>query len=69
MVLIVQGNQYQVNQFGMPIDGGAFRAEGNVVTSQSSYTGAMEQYRVTLEGDVLRMQDAWGGLWIYQRIQ
>jgi hypothetical protein len=69
VILIVQGNQFQVNQYGMPIDAGMFAVQANVLTSQSSYTGALEQYQFALEGNVLKLQDAWGGLYVYQRVQ
>ena len=69
VILIVQGNQFQVNQFGMAVDAGMFATQANVLTTQSSYTGAQEQYQFALEGDVLKLKDAWGGLYSYQRIQ
>lgn len=69
VILLVQGNQFQVNQYGMAIDAGMFAIEGDVITTQSSYTGAMEQYRIALEANVLRLQDAWGGMYIYRRLQ
>jgi hypothetical protein len=69
VLLIVQGNQFQVNQYGMAIDAGMFVVQGNMLTSQSAYTGVMEQYQFALDGNVLRLQDAWGGLYVYQRIQ
>lgn len=69
VILIVQGNQFQVNQFGMAVDAGMFAIESGVLTTQSSYTGALEQYRIVLEADVLQLQDGWGGLWVYQRLQ
>jgi hypothetical protein len=69
VVLLIQGNQFQVNQFGMAIDGGVFQVQQNVITSQSAYTGEIQQYYFALEGNVLRFQDAWGGLYVYQRIQ
>lgn len=69
VLLIVQGHQFQVNQYGMPVDAGMFVIQGDVISSQSAYTGALEQYRFALEGNQLRLQDAWGGMYLYQRIQ
>ena len=56
VILIVQGNQFQVNQYGMAVDTGMFATEANVLTTQSSYTGAQEQYQFALEGDVLQLR-------------
>lgn len=69
VILIVQGNEFQVNQWGMAIDAGRFAIQSDVITTQSVYTGAMEQYRFALRGDVLTLQDAWGGQYVYQRLQ
>lgn len=69
VLLLVQGNQFQVNQWGMAIDAGLFAIQSDVITTQSSYTGALEQYRFALQGNVLTLQDAWGAQYVYQRIQ
>jgi hypothetical protein len=69
VILIVQGNEFQVNQYGMAIDAGMFATQANVLTTQSSYTGALEQYQFELEVNVLKLQDASGGLYVYQRLQ
>ncbi|HNP37785.1 MAG TPA: hypothetical protein PKK10_18230, partial [Woeseiaceae bacterium] len=69
VILIVQGDQFQVNQFGMPIDAGMFALQGNVLTTQSSYTGTLEQYWFALEPDVLQLEDSYGGVYVYQRLQ
>lgn len=50
-------------------DNDLFATEANVLTTQSSYTGSLEQYRFVLDGDVLRLQDGAGGLYVYQRLQ
>lgn len=68
-VLIIQGQQYQINQMGMAIDAGMFMIEGNMIVSQSAYTGVTEQYLFGLQGNILQLQDAWGGLYVYQRLQ
>ncbi len=69
VILIVEGDQFQVNQYGIAVDAGRFAIQGNVLTTQSSYTGAIDQYRFALESAVLRLQDSYGGLYVYQRLQ
>ncbi len=69
VILIVQGDQFQVNQFGFAIDAGRFAIQGNVLTTQSNYTGATEQFWFSLEPAVLKLQDGYGGLYVYQRLQ
>ncbi|HEX2139820.1 MAG TPA: clostripain-related cysteine peptidase [Woeseiaceae bacterium] len=69
VILIVQGEQFQVNQYGLSIDAGMFAIQGDVLMTRSSYTGALEQYRFALEANVLRLQDGYGGLYVYQRLQ
>lgn len=69
MILIVQGDQFQVNQFGMPIDAGVFAIQNDVLVTQSRFTGVAERFGFSLQPDVLRLQDAWGALYVYQRLQ
>lgn len=69
VILIIQGQQFQVNQYGMAIDAGMFQVQGNVLVSQSAYTGALEQYQFAYQADVLQLRDAWGGVYVYRRIQ
>lgn len=68
-ILIIQGQQFQLNQFGMAVDAGVFAIQGNIVTTQSAYTGVMEQYQLILQGDYLQFQDGWGNVYQYRRIQ
>jgi hypothetical protein len=69
VILLVQGNQFQINQYGIAIDAGMFVIQGDMLATQSAHTGQYEQYRFSLEGNVLRFQDAWGGQYVYQRLQ
>jgi hypothetical protein len=69
VILVIQGSQFHVSQFGATVDAGIFVVQGNVIASQSAYTGTVEQYQFTFDGRVLQLQDAWGGLYIYQRTQ
>ena len=69
VLLVVEGDQFQVNQYGIAVDAGRFAIQGNVLTTQSSYTGALDQYWFTLEPAVLQLQDSYGGLYVYRRLQ
>lgn len=53
----------------MAIDAGMFAVQNDLITTQSSYTGTLEQYRFALEPDLLRLQDSWGAVYLYQRLQ
>ena len=68
-ILMIQGQQFQLNQFGVAIDAGVFGFQGNIITTQSAYTGMMEQYQFMLQGNYLQFQDGWGNVYLYQRIQ
>jgi hypothetical protein len=69
VVLQILGNQFQVSQFGMVLDAGVFMVQGDVLTSQSAVTGEYEQFRFALEPQVLRLQDGWGNVYVYQRVE
>jgi hypothetical protein len=53
----------------MVLDGGVFMVEGDVLTSQSAVSGEYEQFRFALEANLLRLQDGWGNVYVYQRLE
>jgi hypothetical protein len=65
--IIIQGRQYQVSEAGQLVDAGVFQVNGNVLVTQSSYTGVVTQFLFQLQGNVLLVQDGFGEVYQYHR--
>ena len=68
VVLVVQGRQFEISQFGMTMDGGYFMMQDGFLTTQSVVSGEVERYRLEFRGNDLVFHDEWGGAFVYRRL-
>ena len=66
IAVIFKGNQYQVTENDHLVDKGIFQIQGNVLITQSTLSGSVDQYAFERSGKFLYLQDMYGQ--VYQFI-
>lgn len=65
--LAFEGNQWALFESGVTTDGGIYQIAGNVLQSQSQYTGQIAVYQFQTDGQQLLLQDAFGNVYQFYR--
>jgi hypothetical protein len=65
--LAFEGNQWALFESGVTTDGGIYQIAGNVLQSQSQYTGQIAIYQFQTDGQQLLLQDAFGNVYQFYR--
>jgi hypothetical protein len=65
--LAFEGNQWALFESGVTTDGGIYQISGNVLQSQSQYTGQIATYQFQTDGQQLLLQDAFGNVYSFSR--
>jgi len=65
--LAFEGNQWALFESGVTTDGGIYQISGNVLQSQSQYTGQIAIYQFQTDGQQLLLQDAFGNVYSFYR--
>ncbi len=67
--LLIQGNQYQLYEFGMLSDAGALSIQGDMIYAHSMSDGMTYPFRAEIQGDLLMIWSPEDGQSVYRRVR